>query len=93
MTLEQKTLIDSLKRRPDEIMEQCMTAACDLCHLPYTVSDQEDLDDRCEACPVGKLLVELREEGYKAGHAAGMVEAGILAVEAAKSDAGGENAE
>ena len=34
-----------------------------------------------------------KEEGYKAGYAAGMVEAGILAVEAAQSAAGGENAE
>lgn len=93
MTLEQKTMIDSLKRRPDEIMEGVMEEACQLCHWPYIENNQEEMDDRCAKCPVERLLKVLKVESYKAGYVAGMVEAGLLAVEAAKSAAGGENAE
>lgn len=39
--------------------ENIMTAVCDLCHYPYVETDQEALEERCEVCPVEKLLKEL----------------------------------
>ncbi|MBR5889113.1 MAG: hypothetical protein IKY92_03635 [Akkermansia sp.] len=39
----------------EEIMEQ----VCDRCHYPYIIDDQEQLDERCEACPIEAMLKQL----------------------------------
>lgn len=43
-----------------EKVETIMTVVCDLCHFPYVETDQEELDLRCESCPVERALKELR---------------------------------
>lgn len=35
-----------------------MEAVCGLCHWPYVEEDQEALDERCERCPVERMLRE-----------------------------------
>lgn len=42
----------------EEIMEQ----VCDRCHYPYIIDDQEQLDERCEACPIEAALKRLAEK-------------------------------
>lgn len=39
----------------EEIMEQ----VCDRCHYPYIIDDQEQLDERCAACPIEAALKRL----------------------------------
>lgn len=36
--------------------EAIMCAVCELCHYPYVLEDQEDLDDMCLNCPVEKVV-------------------------------------
>ena len=40
--------------------EIIMEAACELCHYPYVVADQEKLDALCENCPVERILKECK---------------------------------
>lgn len=39
-------------------VEQIMEQVCDRCHWPY-VESQEDLEERCEACPIYDALKRL----------------------------------
>ena len=90
MTEEQKTFLRTMAHRADEIMERAMTAACDLCHLPYVMQEQDALDEACEACQVGKLLQELKAKAYESGTVAGLVEASIMVANAAERVRGNE---
>lgn len=40
-------------------IDDIMDTACELCHYPYAVQDQEQLDRICEDCPLRKQLEEL----------------------------------
>ena len=40
----------------EEAKEKIMEAVCDLCHYPYALTDQEDLDEICARCPVEKIV-------------------------------------
>lgn len=42
-----------------QAFEAIMEAVCGICHFPYVETDQEDLDDRCAACPIEQLLKEV----------------------------------
>lgn len=90
MTEEQKTFFRTMKQKTDEIMEQAMSAVCDLCHLPYVMQEQDALDEACEACSVGKLLQELKAKAYELGTVAGLVEASIMVANAAERVRGNE---
>lgn len=60
MTQEQKDFLRTMGKRSDEIMEQAMATGCDLCHLPY-VTEQDELDEICDQCALGKLLQSLKK--------------------------------
>ena len=89
MTEGQKTFLRTMAHRADEIMERAK-AACDLCHLPYVMQEQDARDEACEACPVGKLLQELKAKAYGSGAVAGLVEASIMVANAAERACGNE---
>ena len=40
----------------EQAKEAIMCAVCELCHYPYALADQEDLDDKCLNCPVEKVV-------------------------------------
>lgn len=40
----------------EQAKEAIMCAVCELCHYPYVLEDQEDLDDICLNCPVEKVV-------------------------------------
>ena len=40
----------------EQSMETIMHAVCEQCYFPYTLENQEDLDDRCLNCPVEKIV-------------------------------------
>ena len=40
----------------EQAKEAIMCAVCELCHHPYVLEDQEDLDDMCLNCPVEKVV-------------------------------------
>ena len=45
-----------------EQADEIATIACDLCHHPYVITDQAELDDKCESCPlVARLMKEVDE--------------------------------
>lgn len=46
----------------DEKLEAIMEEVCGLCHWPF-VEDQEELDARCEKCPVVRMLMEADGDG------------------------------
>lgn len=39
--------------------EQIMEQICELCHWPYVETDQETMDERCDACTVMAQLLRL----------------------------------
>lgn len=46
-----------------EQAEEIATIACDLCHHPYVITDQAELDEKCEGCPlVARLMKEVNHE-------------------------------
>lgn len=81
MTKEQQQMIDQLKKRPDDVMEQLLDETCELCHWPYIEQDQEQMTQRCLDCPIVRLAQVLKVEAYDAGYMVGMVDAGISIVE------------
>ena len=40
----------------EQAKEAIMCAVCELCHYPYSLTDQDALDDMCIQCPVEKVL-------------------------------------
>ena len=40
----------------EQAMETIMHAVCEQCNFPYTLENQEYLDDRCLNCPVEKVV-------------------------------------
>ena len=47
--------------REDMTIEQAdeiATIACDLCHHPYVITDQAELDEKCESCPLVERLMK-----------------------------------
>ena len=40
----------------EQSKEAIMRAVCELCHYPYSLEDQEDLDEVCMNCPVEKVV-------------------------------------
>ena len=44
-----------------ERFEAIMEAVCEVCHWPYAMSDQEELDALCDNCPVERILKEGKE--------------------------------
>lgn len=45
----------------EEQKEQIMEIACDLCWYPTVITNQEWLDEKCDNCPLAKLLDEVSE--------------------------------
>ncbi|MBQ7346055.1 MAG: hypothetical protein IJW45_08360 [Oscillospiraceae bacterium] len=43
----------------EKTIETVMEAVCELCHWPYVETDQEQLEERCAACPVERCLKEV----------------------------------
>ncbi len=44
----------------DQKIETIMEAVCEICHHPYVVMDQDELDVLCSRCPVERLLKEVK---------------------------------
>jgi hypothetical protein len=44
----------------EETIESIMVAVCDLCHHPYVITDQAQLDAICDNCPVERILKEIK---------------------------------
>lgn len=45
-----------------EEVDEIATIACDLCHYPYVITSQQELEDKCEGCPlVERLMKEVDE--------------------------------
>lgn len=84
MTQEQKDFLRTMGKRSDEIMEQAMATGCDLCHLPY-VTEQDELDEICDQCALGKLLQSLKKEAHESGCVVGLLSASIMAANAAEA--------
>ena len=43
-------------------VDEVVSLVCDqLCHHPYVITDQEELDEKCESCPlVAHLMKEVQ---------------------------------
>ena len=44
----------------EEQSEIIMEAVCELCHWPYVLIDQAQLDAMCDNCPVERILEECK---------------------------------
>lgn len=44
----------------NQTIETIMEAVCEICHHPYVVTDQDELDALCSNCPVERLLKEVK---------------------------------
>jgi hypothetical protein len=44
----------------EETIETIMETVCELCHHPYVVTDQAQLDEICNNCPVERVLKECK---------------------------------
>lgn len=40
----------------EQVKEIIMRVVCELCHYPYVLENQEDLDDVCLNCPVEEVV-------------------------------------
>lgn len=47
-------------------VEEIMELICDRCHYPY-IEDQDNLDERCEACPIVAAIRQLANDRQMAG--------------------------
>lgn len=45
------------------VIDELVSLVCDhLCHYPYVITDQDELDEKCESCPlVARLMKEVEE--------------------------------
>lgn len=42
-----------------EEADELVSLVCDqLCHHPYVITDQEELDEKCERCPLAERLMK-----------------------------------
>ena len=41
-----------------EQADEIATIACDLCHYPYVITDQAELEEKCESCPLMERLMK-----------------------------------
>lgn len=42
-------------------LDDVMEVACDICHYPYKLANQDDLDEVCESCPLEDLIKRYKE--------------------------------
>ena len=55
-------MLDILERECGEAKEQLLADICDLCHRPYELTDQEELEERCAECTIPRDLEALLEK-------------------------------
>lgn len=50
-------------------LDRCklMEIACDICHLPYVIKDQDILDEHCSSCRMREYLFSGKGEVYRYG--------------------------
>lgn len=48
----------------EKTCEEIMEAACECCHSPFVVKSQDELNRRCEECPVKAVLDGLTEGNH-----------------------------
>ena len=41
------------------VVDELVSLVCDqLCHYPYVITDQNELDEKCESCPLVERLMK-----------------------------------
>lgn len=82
MSKKANAMLDVLKRECGEMTEALLEDICELCHHPYVITDQQELEERCAECTIswdlealltrqrtvttGEIMAIVAEEMHKA---------------------------